>query len=76
MTKLPEWIKDWSIEDHCDECGRPNSEREREIFQALAIAWEAMQGEGHICPEEDHKRGKHWGGCLKDAIRRIEELGK
>lgn len=70
-SKLPEWLK--RKEFPCPHCAQ-NLNLPAQATEALTIAIEAMQGEGHMCPEEDHKRGKHWGGCLKHALRRIEEL--
>lgn len=72
MSNLPKWVKKIAEECCVQQCETP-------LIDALAIAWEAL----NKCnsPENDWENGEIGTGSTfrkitRDAMRRIEELGK
>ena len=78
MSELPEWIEEYKLFVEND--GELDPDQYGHVFQALAIAWEALEKiETYGRPLEAPKAS--YAVCeindlSKDAMRRIEELGK
>lgn len=76
MSELPKWIENrrrelYSCLYHpCKECKEKEKEAANAFFEAISIAWEALE-DIHCCVTIQYARGK-----AKDALRRIEEIGK
>lgn len=61
MIALPEWVKKWGY-------GSWVSNGDKQMYEALAIAWEALN-------KVNRDKNLHDRVC-GDAMRRITELGK
>jgi hypothetical protein len=79
VTPLPEWVERLGAKQYdARESTVTVIEDYRRIYQALAIAWEALEklGKKGTIPwkDSDAFHVEWWAKEAKDAIRRIEEL--